>query len=629
MQDIIEGKIRLSFHEETDTYTIACGSEVWNWDSTVSACFTAGDRSYRFRDAAVITHEPWKSGAGRGILSRYEYFGNTGISFETLVWIETATSDIRFELIPLAENNTAIGEVSWPGPMEFTADSAEWYTLLTMQQGLLIPNSWKTALEPIFFNGMLCTAANYMPWFAQVRGRQGYIALFETPFDAAVTAEHPAGGPYTHVLPRWLPSLGSLRYRRILRFHFFADCDYNTICKYYRNYVKETGRFRTLREKACSVPVEKLVGTAFVHTGIKTYVRPDSRFYNPDAPEENNALVTFASRAAQFRRYRKELGIRKLYLHLDGWGDPGYDNEHPDYLPPCKAAGGWNGMHALQEELRKDGYFFGLHDQYRDYYFAAETFDPAFAVRSEDGSIPEHANWAGGRQSYLCATQAPYYVRRNYLKLASHGIRPDGTYLDVFTCNEADECFHPMHRSDRALCLAYRRRCFEWLLSQGILTSSEEAADWALPDLVFCHYAPYHFMLKKPGAERSGIPVPLFNLVYHDCLIVPWMMEKYPDEDYMLYALLNGGAPYFVRDGAYKNTDGSFGSALLLTEQEQLERMNTVAGLHQKVAYAEMLSHHFIDSDPLRQRTVFSDGTEVEINLRDGTWQIGSSHAAD
>lgn len=31
------------------------------------------------------------------------------------------------------------------------------------------------------------------------------------------------------------------------------------------------------------------------------------------------------------------------------------------------------------------------------------------------------------------------------------------------------------------------------------------------------------------------------------------------DEDYMLYALLAGGAPYLVRDGAYPNTDGADG----------------------------------------------------------------------
>ena len=35
---------------------------------------------------------------------------------------------------------------------------------------------------------------------------------------------------------------------------------------------------------------------------------------------------------------------KMLYLHLDGWAQPGYDNQHPDYLPACKEAGGWEDM---------------------------------------------------------------------------------------------------------------------------------------------------------------------------------------------------------------------------------------------------------------------------------------------
>ena len=42
-----------------------------------------------------------------------------------------------------------------------------------------------------------------------------------------------------------------------------------------------------------------------------------------------------------------ELGVKKLYMHLDGWGQPGYDNQHPDYTPACKEAGGWEGMKSL------------------------------------------------------------------------------------------------------------------------------------------------------------------------------------------------------------------------------------------------------------------------------------------
>ena len=51
------------------------------------------------------------------------------------------------------------------------------------------------------------------------------------------------------------------------------------------------------------------------------------------------------------------------------------------------------------------------------------------------------------------------------------------------------------------------------------------------------------------------------------------MMEKVSDsEDYMLYALLNGGAPYVIRDGAYPNFDGSFEPDVKLTLDQDIER---------------------------------------------------------
>lgn len=183
-------------------------------------------------------------------------------------------------------------------------------------------------------------------------------------------------------------------------------------------------------------------------------------------------------------------------------------------------------MKELCDTIHDCGYVFGTHDQYRDYYFRASTYDESSAIHLEDGSIPSHANWAGGNQTYLCATQAPYYVKRNFLELAAHDIKLDCAYLDVFTCNEPDECFEPHHKMTRKECLEFRSRCFAYLLSQNILSSSEEVADWSVANLVFCHYAPYDFMMRRPEEPKQGIPVPLFNLVYHDCVIIPWMMEN-------------------------------------------------------------------------------------------------------
>ena len=71
-------------------------------------------------------------------------------------------------------------------------------------------------------------------------------------------------------------------------------------------------------------------------------------------------------------------------------------------------------MKKLADTVHECGYLFGIHDQYRDFYLDAESFDPEEAVRLPDGSMPQHSRWAGGPQSYLCASRAPYYVKRNF-----------------------------------------------------------------------------------------------------------------------------------------------------------------------------------------------------------------------
>ena len=498
-----------------------------------------------------------------------------------------------------------------------------WYTLLTHQQGILIPNDWEIPLSAIPFAGFFETAGGYMPWFGQVKDRQGYIAICTTPWNAGYYAEHPAGGPYTHVGVYFEPSLGKMDYRRVMRYTFLDDCDYNDLCKEYRSYVNEQGRLRTLEEKAARNPsVNELIGCAFVHKGIKTQVQHNSDFFDPENPEKNNHLTTFAQRTKEIRELHEQ-GVEKLYLHLDGWAQPGYDNQHPDYLPACKEAGGWEDMKELADTMHECGYMFGIHDQYRDFYKAAPSFDENYACRLPDGSIPEHQRWAGGPQSYLCATQAPYYVKRNFTEIKKHGIRLDGAYLDVFTCNEGDECDNPEHRMTRRECYEFRGRCFEYLLSQGILPSSEEVSDWAVPSLVFCHYAPYDFMMKKPGTPKEGVPVPLYNLVYHDCVIQPWMMDKVSEaEDYMLYALLNGGAPYLIRDAAYPNIDGAFDDNVTLSRKEEIERSKAVTELHKQVAKCEMLHHEMVNGDYMVQETTFSDGTGVRVDFRKQTYQI-------
>ena len=627
MENIYTKGTEIRFDESRLSFTITHEGDSWNWGEGFRPRMECEEGTIYFADAKKISHEEWKTGIGHGILSHFEGFelngADAGIAFDTIVWIEEVSGDVFFEWVPLSTETVKVKSVYWPGYMEFDEKKDSWYTLLNWQQGLLVPNTWKTAVDKVVFDGFMGTAGAYMPWFGQVKDRAGYIAICEQPWNAAYYTEHPAEGPYTHVGIRWEPSLGKMDYRRVMKYSFVKDCDYNDLCKIYRNYVIEKGRLKSLAEKAVKTPsIDQLIGSAFLHKGIKTQVMTNSDFYDAENPDKNNHLTPFSVRTEEIKKFH-ELGVEKLYLHLDGWAEPGYDNQHPDYLPACEKAGGWKAMKELSDTMHECGYLFGIHDQYRDYYYAAKTFDENFATRLADGTIPSHARWAGGPQTYLCATQAPFYVKRNFTEIMDNGIKLDCAYLDVFTCNEGDECSHPWHKMTRRECYEYRNACFEYLLSKGILPSSEEVNDWAIPSLVFCHYAPYDFMLDRPGSPKKGIPVPLFNLVYHDCLIEPWMMDKVSEEeDYMLYAVLNGGAPYLVRDGAYQNTDGSFAGGVEISIEDQIKRCKVVSDLHEKVAKCEMVRHEMVDGNPEVQRTTFADGTVVTVDFQAQTYQI-------
>lgn len=627
MKEITAGGSTVRLHEETLLVSLFRNNTEWSWRKDFVPTLECDEGIFSFTDARSVSHELFRNGIGTGIRSRFEGFEANGTvrpySFETLIWIEAVSGDIRFEWLPLCEEGLSVKKVRWPGEMSFEKASRSWYSVLNHQQGLLVPNDWETALDHVVFNGFFETAGAYMPWFGQVKDGEGYIAICETPWNAGYTAEHPAGGPYSHVGVYYEPSLGKMDYRRVLRYTLLSDCDYNDLCKVYRAYVRETGHLRTLAEKAAQNPsVDRLIGCSFVHTGIKTVVQPDSDFFDPENPEKNNHCTPFSKRTEEVKLLHS-MGVEKLYLHLDGWAQPGYDNCHPDYSPACIEAGGWEGMKELADTMHECGYLFGIHDQYRDFYKSAESFDENYACRLTDGTIPEHHRWAGGPQSYLCATQAPYYLKRNFMALFENGIGLDGAYLDVFTCNEGDECTNPEHRMTRRECYEYRGQCFSWLLAHGILSSSEEVSDWAVPSLVFCHYAPYSFMMKRPGLPKDGIPVPLFNLVYHDCVIEPWMMDKASEnDDYMLYALLNGGAPYLLRDAAYLNTDGSFEGDELFALEEMIRRSKTVSALHEKIAKCEMVRHRMNPENWWIQETEFSDGTKVKVDFKNQTYEI-------
>ena len=162
----------LVLNTETLGIEITAHGETWRSEKMYQPHFYVNDKKIYFHQAGKLEHFSWNTGVGCGIRSVFSGFHLSGkedtLSFQTVIWIEYATEDIFFELNPLTESEQCIGNFYWPGQMEFRKKTSDWYTVITNRQGLLIPNDWKYDAGKIVFDGQMCSAGAFMPWFGQL-----------------------------------------------------------------------------------------------------------------------------------------------------------------------------------------------------------------------------------------------------------------------------------------------------------------------------------------------------------------------------------------------------------------------------------------------------------------------------
>lgn len=611
---VVRGKTRTVTVDSADlSISIKAGDTQWTTQGVGPDDLVIQSGGERFGasiiDAANIRIEPYQTGTKSGIkidIGDIKHQDTTlDARLQLFVCLEGETEELLCEVVP-TEGEAVFKEIRWP--KAFTPDSIE-MTAVPAMQGMLVPKNWP---KKVYLYDVVTHGRVYMPWWSCQKGKSVAITILETPDDAAFDFDHPEGGP-TKIGVRWLHSLGKMTYPRRMRLAFCEEGNYVTAAKRYRQYVIENGQFVSLKEKIARSPlVGKLVGSPVIHTSILYHTQPESVYYNKENPAANHELTSFDTRAEQLRNFAAK-GFGRAYIHLDGWGFRGYDNMHPDILPPCPEAGGWDGMRKLADTCDELGFVFALHDQYRDYYVDAASYDDRHTMLDENGNRPFHTIWAGGKQSILCSSLAPDYVSRNHKKLHEQGVKVRGSYLDVFAVVPPDECYNPEHPVTRTQCLKFRGDCLDIVRAVDGVVSSEEPADWAIPHIDLVHHAPHALDPNPTGGPAMGIPVPLFNLVYHDALIVPYFANVtkggwgIPSDDAgYLHALANAGVPY----------------ASFAPGADEMERLRTLCALHRRVGLLEMTNHEFTDDTHRKWRTTYADGTTVAVDFDSGGFEI-------
>lgn len=618
----------LSFDTKTEDYEIAYHDFAWVSQGRrpyiIIRKLIGTKNAYTYRPFFSASHKTHEL-QGQKIVSTYSGFFAFGkqLDFTLVCTAELLKNgEVDFTLDTENETDLDIQAVYYPAPFNSKETCRHSYTLDTARQGLLVPDNYLPNHFSIFLLSKHWRKVNtgdcYLPFWGRVCDNHGFISIIDTPYDATL---HSSGGKKNSFLTsvNWMSSLGKIRYQRKLKMLFYNYCDYNTLCKSYRAYLKNKGELVTLNDKIKQNPaVKKLIGAPVLHCGIFSNIQPISKYYEKDG-ENQKVLASFSHRAEQYKKL-KAMGLEHLYIHTDGWGELGYDNAHPYVLPPCPQAGGYEGMKQLAETCDDLGYSFGIHDQYRDQYFTCKKYDKAESVQNLNGSNPFCDIWAGGAHSWLCSDKALSYLKTTQEELEEHDVHVRGVYLDVFSIMWGDECFHPEHPMTREQSIQARRSCFDYLRNKGIIVSSEEPGGLMVNSLDLVHHAAYSTRPQEKG-EAVGIPVPLNNLVLHDCVFVPWVAKSVlawgvPKGDSgKLHCILNAQTPYIE---PFENEDLLSDDAL----KTEIASVQELCAIQAELYNQEMMSHKFLNASRRKQQTTYGNGTVITVDFDTQSYTI-------
>ncbi|MFO0909740.1 MAG: glycoside hydrolase [Isosphaeraceae bacterium] len=444
-----------------------------------------------------------------------------------------------------------------------------------------------------------------MPWVGvtDLAAGNGYALILDTPDDAVIELKsHPFEGRKLWV-PQllWLGSKGTFDHPRSARYRFVAKGGYVALAKAYRALAKEQGLLVTLESKAKANPnLHKLFGAADVWGG------------NPEMAREAHAA-----------------GVGPLLFQ---------GRFRPDAI----------------RSLNAQGDISSEYDNYTD----VEPTGPGKPLDSNHDAVPEHVvlKSDGTRMTaWLTYDKKTQFMKRCpalWLPAAEAVIprvlaeRPFlGRFIDVTTAEGLYECNDPAHPLRKADKRAAGVKLLNYVRDQKLVVGGEHGIWWAVPYVDYFeglmssnpHFAwpAGHLVRPKSRDEKYAVEVntwkayddygighaqrvPLWELVFHDCVVTTWYWGDSSDFLYQLdpsnqdrkdaFNVLYGTMPllWANRESVWQGNRARF-----------IRTCQVVGAVHRAVATSELVSHEFVSPDRALQRTRFSDGTEVVANFGD------------
>ena len=326
---------------------------------------------------------------------------------------------------------------------------------------------------------------------------------------------------------------------------FTGPGDYNRIASAYRQTAQRSGWRVPWSTKIAENPSRT---NLFGAINFKLWSALD-REMNEESTVEKRSHVnwTFAEAAEIAGHLRRDLGLDHVLFSIGGWIRRGYDNQHPDVLPAAPECGGNEALAQCSASVRSLGYLFGLHDNYQDMYKDAPSWDEKYLIRHRDGSIAKGGIWAGGRAYVTCSKMALELARRPGNLVAVRALTGANAYfIDTTYASGLWECFAPDHPATRADDVHWKQALSDEARRVFGIFGSECGREWAIPHSDFFEglsgVSGTHYHNRQLPDHLQAVPIPLFEMVYHDCIAIYGKYGYEPSQaaDYVLQHLLYG-----------------------------------------------------------------------------------------
>jgi hypothetical protein len=527
------------------------------------------------------------------------------------------------------------------------------YIVFPQEQGFIVPSRFDQGYfrylnwvwERIAGTAMVAEEAS-MPWFGAKKGQSSFLCIVETPDDVAygviandVRAPEQAPAPpsavpgpattlsaprISAIWPYWRSAKGELGYPRAARYIFQPRGGYVEMCKTYRKYAQQTGRFVTLKQKIAANPeVAKLIGAPNFEIHVSANRVREPQYLSLSGPVLDGAhqlQTSFEQIEAMVNDMKNTLHMDRAVIRIAGWGGPGYDNDRPiDSAKVSEEAGGPVKLARAIETAKRAGYLGGLWDDYREMDVHSPSYDEKYIARDAAGARFVGFTSDGGHSEDICAREAVKMFQKN-LESYMRDLRPNLIFLDAIVGLQLSECYDPRHPTTRTGTREARMDIMRVATNEKMVLGVEGGPiDWSLG---LASFYDEHF-------SRVGIDVPLYGLVYHECAML--YRQHASPYNYGLdnYGGVRGAWPAkFLRGLLYGDQSSwTFSNRSYYAWRQTLKAINDVLEPHQRrLAHEEMLKHEILTPDLLVQRTSFSSGVEVTVNygefpfrLEDGT----------